>query len=91
MVDMINTLVAADKAYVTDDGVYLSIASVPDYGLLAHQSLDDMLSGGGDREVFGASNKRHPSDFACGNSQNQASRHGLHHGATVGLAGTVNV
>jgi cysteinyl-tRNA synthetase len=64
MVDMINTLVAADKAYVTDDGVYLSIASVPDYGLLAHQSLDDMLSGGGDREVFGASNKRHPSDFA---------------------------
>jgi cysteinyl-tRNA synthetase len=64
MVDMINTLVTADKAYTTDDGVYLSIASVPDYGLLAHQSLDDMLSGGGDREVFGASNKRHPSDFA---------------------------
>ena len=64
MVDMINTLVTADKAYFTDDGVYLSIASVPDYGLLAHQSLDDMLSGGGDREVFGASNKRHPSDFA---------------------------
>ena len=64
MVDMINTLVSDDKAYATDDGVYLSIASVPDYGLLAHQSLDDMLSGGGDREVFGASNKRHPSDFA---------------------------
>ena len=64
MIDMINTLVSEDKAYVTDDGVYLSIASVPDYGLLAHQSLDDMLSGGGDREVFGASNKRHPSDFA---------------------------
>jgi cysteinyl-tRNA synthetase len=64
MVDMINTLVSEDKAYVTDDGVYLSIASVPDYGLLAHQSLDDMLSGGGDREVYGASNKRHPSDFA---------------------------
>jgi cysteinyl-tRNA synthetase len=64
MVDMINTLVSDDKAYVTDDGVYLSIVSVPDYGLLAHQSLDDMLSGGGDREVFGAINKRHPSDFA---------------------------
>jgi cysteinyl-tRNA synthetase len=64
MVDMIGTLVAADNAYVTNDGVYLSIESVPDYGLLAHQNLDDMLSGGGDREVFGASNKRHPSDFA---------------------------
>ena len=64
MVDMIATLISTDSAYVTDDGVYLSIASVPDYGLLAHQNLDDMLSGGGDREVFGASNKRHPSDFA---------------------------
>lgn len=64
MVAMIATLIASDSAYVTDDGVYLSIASVPDYGLLAHQNLEDMLSGGGDREVFGASNKRHPSDFA---------------------------
>ena len=64
MVDMIATLIGTDSAYVTDDGVYLSIASVPEYGLLAHQNLDDMLSGGGDREVFGASNKRHPSDFA---------------------------
>ena len=64
MVDMIATLISRDAAYVTDDGVYLSIAAVPDYGLLAHQSVDDMLSGGGDREVFGAGNKKHPADFA---------------------------
>ena len=64
MVDMISTLIGRDAAYVTDDGVYLSIAAVPDYGLLAHQSVDDMLSGGGDREVFGAGNKKHPADFA---------------------------
>lgn len=64
MVDMIATLIGRDAAYVTNDGVYLSIAAVPDYGLLAHQSVDDMLSGGGDREVFGAENKRHPADFA---------------------------
>ena len=64
MVDMIATLIGRDAAYVTDDGVYLSIAAVPDYGLLAHQSVDDMLSGGGDREVFGAGNKKHPADFA---------------------------
>ena len=64
MVDMIATLIQRDNAYVTDDGVYLSVPNVPDYGLLAHQSLDDMLSGGGDREVFGAGNKRHPADFA---------------------------
>lgn len=64
MVAMIDMLIKRDAAYVTDDGVYLSVTAVPDYGLLAHQSLDDMMSGGGDREVFGANNKKHPADFA---------------------------
>jgi len=64
MVDMIAALINGDSAYVTKDGVYLSVTSVADYGLLAHQNLEDMLSGGGDREVFGADNKRHPADFA---------------------------
>jgi len=64
MVSMISALIERDAAYVTDDGVYLNVKSVPDYGLLAHQSLDDMLSGGGDREVLGASNKKNPADFA---------------------------
>ena len=62
-VAMIGELVAADSAYVVDDGVYLSVETVPDYGLLANQRLSDMLEGGGDREVFGADNKRHPADF----------------------------
>jgi cysteinyl-tRNA synthetase len=64
MVDMIGTLISLDRAYVTSDGVYLNVPSVPDYGLLAHQSLDDMLAGGGDREVLGAGEKKHPADFA---------------------------
>ena len=64
MVGMIGTLVSSGRAYVTGDGVYLNVPSVPDYGLLAHQSLDDMLAGGGDREVFGAGEKKHPADFA---------------------------
>jgi cysteinyl-tRNA synthetase len=64
MVSMIGELIGLDNAYVTEDGVYLNVLNVPDYGLLAHQSLDDMLSGGGDREVFGASNKKNPADFA---------------------------
>jgi cysteinyl-tRNA synthetase len=63
MVDMIGQLVELDKAYLTDDGVYMDVESVDDYGLLAHQSLDDMRSGGGEREVFGADQKRHPADF----------------------------
>ena len=64
MVTMIDELITRDSAYVTDDGVYLSVEAVPDYGLLAHQSLDEMLAGGGEREVLGAGNKRHPADFA---------------------------
>ena len=64
MVAMISTLVERGAAYATSDGVYLSVESVPDYGALAHQSLDDMLAGGGDREVLGAGEKRHPADFA---------------------------
>ena len=64
MVDMIATLVAGDRAYATSDGVYLSVTSVDDYGLLAHQRLEDMLAGGGEREVLGADEKRHPADFA---------------------------
>ena len=64
MVAMIGELVATDRAYVTDDGVYLAVETVDDYGLLANQSLDDLLAGGGEREVFGAEHKRHPADFA---------------------------
>ena len=63
MVTMIGELVDIGRAYVTDDGVYLIASSVEDYGLLAHQSLDEMLAGGGEREVFGAENKREPADF----------------------------
>ncbi|CAB5026627.1 unannotated protein [freshwater metagenome] len=64
MVAMIGELIGLQRAYATSDGVYLSVTSVNDYGLLAHQKLEDMLAGGGDREVFGASEKKHPADFA---------------------------
>ncbi len=63
MVSMIGELVDIGRAYVTDDGVYLNVESVEDYGLLVNQHLSDMLEGGGDREVVGAGNKRHPADF----------------------------
>jgi len=63
MVEMIGQLVHQGNAYVTDDGVYLSVETVPGYGLLVHQSFDEMLAGGGDRNVFGAGNKHHPADF----------------------------
>ncbi len=63
MVATIQDLLERGAAYVTDDGVYLSVETVDGYGLLARQSLDDMRVGGGDRAVVGTQ-KRHPADFA---------------------------
>ena len=63
MVTMIGQLLDLGRAYPTDDGIYMSVETVEGYGLLAQQSLDEMLAGGGDREVFGAEEKRHPADF----------------------------
>lgn len=63
MVEMIGELIERDAAYHTDDGIYMAVEVVPDYGLLAHQSVDEMRSGGGEREVVGAAAKRHPADF----------------------------
>jgi cysteinyl-tRNA synthetase len=64
MVELIGDLVDRGRAYVTDDGVYMSVRTVEDYGLLTHQSLDDMLAGGGDRDIFGAEDKHDRADFA---------------------------
>jgi cysteinyl-tRNA synthetase len=62
MVALIGELLDAGAAYRTSDGVYLAVEEVPGYGLLARQSLDDLRSGGGDRELVGVE-KRHPADF----------------------------
>ncbi len=64
MVSMIEALIERSAAYPTTDGVYLSVENVDGYGLLSHQSLDDLLAGGGERTLVGESTKRHPSDFA---------------------------
>ncbi len=64
MIEMIGELERSGAAYATADGVYLDVSRVPDYGALAHQRLEDMVEGGGEREVLGAGAKRHPADFA---------------------------
>lgn len=64
MIAFVADLVEQGRAYVTGDGVYLSVADVAGYGLLAHQSLDDMVAGGGERSIVGGSEKRNPADFA---------------------------
>ncbi len=62
MVALIGRLVDIDAAYATSDGVYLHVENIEGYGLLAHQSLDQLQDGGGDREIVGTE-KRHPADF----------------------------
>jgi len=60
MVDLVADLVARGSAYETDDGVYLSVAAVPGYGLLAHQPLDSLRAGA---RVEADPGKHSPLDF----------------------------
>ncbi len=61
MVEMIAELAAAGAAYPTPDGVYLSVAAVPGYGLLPHLDPEDLRAGA---RVEADENKRAPADFA---------------------------
>jgi cysteinyl-tRNA synthetase len=49
MVDFIADLMNKGVAYQTDSGVYLSVASVPDYGGLVHRTPDDLRESAGAR------------------------------------------
>jgi len=61
MVELVARLVANGSAYETADGVYLSVATVPDYGLLARQPLESLRAGA---RVDVDTAKRSPLDFA---------------------------
>ena len=61
MVELIAAISVAGAAYETADGVYFSAASVPGYGLLAHQSIDSLRAGA---RVEVNEDKRAPVDFA---------------------------
>jgi cysteinyl-tRNA synthetase len=63
MVLLIAALVDAGKAYPGGDGVYFSVDTVPDYGLLAHQPLES-LRVGARVTVDADAGKRSPLDFA---------------------------
>jgi cysteinyl-tRNA synthetase len=61
MVVLVSELEANDVAYETADGVYLEVAKVPSYGLLALQPLDSLQAGA---RVEANDDKRSPLDFA---------------------------
>ncbi|MBW4030012.1 MAG: cysteine--tRNA ligase [Acidobacteria bacterium] len=61
MVELIESFLRDDVAYVTGDGVYFDTSRVSDYGLLAGQALDTLRAGA---RVEASEEKRSPLDFA---------------------------
>ena len=61
MVELVSELLDTGIAYVSDDGVYLSVEQIEGYGLLARQSLSSLRSGA---RVQVDEHKRSPLDFA---------------------------
>jgi cysteinyl-tRNA synthetase len=60
MIALIGKLIDAGHAYVAEGHVLFNVSSQPDYGKLAHRSLDEMLAGA---RVDVAPYKRGPMDF----------------------------
>ncbi len=64
MIDMIQTLIDKDHAYVAQDGtVYFKTRSFRQYGKLSHKNLDDLRSGNRSLLVSGEEQKQDPLDF----------------------------
>jgi len=61
MIVLVDALMQRGSAYATSRGVFFDTSSVPDYGLLAHQTLESLRAGA---RVGEDSEKRSPADFA---------------------------
>ena len=60
MVALVERLVAGGYTYEIDDGVYLNVSRLSNYGRLSRQTLDEMRAGA---RVEVNPQKRHPADF----------------------------
>ena len=64
MLEMIQTLIDKNHAYVAGDGtVYFRTGSFKEYGKLSHKNLDELQSGFREIKVTGEEGKEDPSDF----------------------------
>lgn len=61
MIELVRRLIDRGSAYETSDGVYFVASTVPDYGLLARQSLDSLRAGA---RVETLEEKHDAADFA---------------------------
>ena len=64
MLEMIQTLIDKNRAYVAGDGtVYFRTGSFKEYGKLSHKNLDELQSGFREIKVTGEEGKEDPNDF----------------------------
>jgi len=61
IIEVIQGLIDKGHAYPAQGGVYFRVRSVPNYGKLAHRSLESMMAGA---RVEAEEEKEHPMDFA---------------------------
>lgn len=64
IIAFIDQLVRNGNAYVAGGDVYFSVDSVPTYGEISHQKLDQLEAGASERVDDTGSEKRNPYDFA---------------------------
>jgi len=58
---MIKTMLQSGHAYETDDGIYFSVQSFPQYGALSGNTIDKLSAGA---RIAVDEKKKHPADFA---------------------------
>ena len=58
---MIKTMLQSGHAYETDDGIYFSVQSFPQYGALSGNTIDKLSAGA---RIAVDERKKHPADFA---------------------------
>ncbi len=61
MITMIKKLLEKGNAYETDDGIYFSVLSFPQYGALSGNTLENLNAGS---RIEVDERKKHPADFA---------------------------
>ncbi len=67
MIEFIKGLISNGHAYAIDGDVYFHVASLPEYGQLTRQKLEDMMVGAREQVVAQSElekRKKHPADFA---------------------------